>query len=281
MPFNISTFVLDKLVAAKQGVDDQRSTQLGLIGAILPLGPIPSLVITQAIAQREAESVTPTATPPVAPPVAPPASLQILVPPVTGGSFDDGEKKLRALELEVERQDVLSTTVPKDQVISQNPPADTIVAPHTLVTLSANPGIQVPDVTNQPLDAAQSQLSPLGLTGEPVYRPSDVVSKDSVISQNPAPPTLVSPGDSVTLVVSSGIPLVELPNVVIKPKGGNYQYSEAREILQDLPFIVIRQDKPVTDSKDVDKVFDQDPKPGRVPRETQVTLTVGTAPSLS
>src|SRR5262245_66434058 len=121
MPFNTLTFVLDKVLAAKQGLDDQRSTQLGLIGALLPLGPIQSLVIPQVIAQREAPSVTPPTAPPTAPPVTPPASLQVQVPKVTDAPFDAARSILQLLGLQVRRQEVLSTTVPKDYVISQDP----------------------------------------------------------------------------------------------------------------------------------------------------------------
>jgi serine/threonine-protein kinase len=277
MPFNILTFVLDKAVAAKQGVSDQRSTELGLIGAMLPLGPIPSLVITQVIAQNEGGSATTV----IAPPVTPPPSVQVQVPDVTHGRFDVGRAVLQALGLQVQRQDVISTTVDKEVIISQNPAAGTTVAINSKVILNVNPGIPVPDVTTQPLQAAQAQLQLIGLTGQPVYRPSDVVSPDSVISQSPAPFTLVSPGSAITLVVSLGIPLVDLPNVVDQSDGSHYSFDEAREILQDLDFIIVRKNRPVDiGSPDAGKVLDQDPKPGRVPPETLVTLTVGAEPSV-
>ena len=111
---------------------------------------------------------------------------------------------------------------------------------------------------------------------------SPTVPAGNVISQNPAPDTRVSPGDTVQLVVSSGVPLVTLPDVVTKqPAGDHFEFSEAREILQDLDFIVNRVDIAVTDPKQYEKVQQQDPAPGAYPRETQVTLTVGTAPSSS
>lgn len=63
MPFDILRFVMGKVVASNQGVDDQRATQLGLIGAMIPGNSMMGMLIPLVIAQNEAGS---TATSPAA-----------------------------------------------------------------------------------------------------------------------------------------------------------------------------------------------------------------------
>src|SRR5688572_10770216 len=57
MPFDILRFVLGKVIAANQGVSDERATQLGLIGSVMPGSPVMSTLIPLVIAQREAETI--------------------------------------------------------------------------------------------------------------------------------------------------------------------------------------------------------------------------------
>ena len=267
-------FVWNKIVVAKQPIPEEDKYRFALVGAMIPGGILPSAVVTLVAAQRAtptSDTATPSVTPPGTPPGTP-APAQVRVPTVTGVSFDIARSTLQLLGLQAQRQDVLSTTVAKDYVISENPTADTTVALNTIVTLSVNPGVPVPDVTTQLITDAQSQLSLLGLIGQPVVsRSSDVVEKDHVISQNPVPRTLVSPvapGNTVTLVVSSGIPLVDLPNVT------NNTFAVAREILQNNRFGV----KSVPDPAPEDGIVKaQEPLPGKVAPETTVTLTISSS----
>ena len=70
----------------------------------------------------------------------------------------------------------------------------------------------------------------------------------------------------VTLFVSKGVPVAELPDLVGQP------FSDARETLQDLDFIVKRIDVDSYEPKGT--VIDQDPPAGKVAPESQVTLYV-------
>ncbi len=75
----------------------------------------------------------------------------------------------------------------------------------------------VPRVTDVTLAKAQELLTRAGLTvGEVTEEPSETVEKGFVISQSPegGVNSLVDPGTAIDLVVSSGIPEVEIPDVI-------------------------------------------------------------------
>jgi hypothetical protein len=51
-------FIATKTIAKAEGVDDQRSTQLGIIGWAMGLKPI-SILIAKSIAAKEVEAASP------------------------------------------------------------------------------------------------------------------------------------------------------------------------------------------------------------------------------
>lgn len=265
MPFNVLSFVLDKTVAANKGLSDQRSTQLGLVGALLPLGQIPSLVITQAIAQREAEGVALGGVGSAPPP--PP--IQVQVPDVTGATFAAGQSLLQSFGLQARRQDVLSNTVAKDIVISETPAGGSTVPINTNVLLNVSLGVVVVDVTGQPFQTAQSQLQLLGFQVQRLDQRSTTVPSESVISQDPSPGSTLSAGGTVTLTVSLGAN-VTVPNLV------GQAFAGAQSQLQALGLQVQRVDQS-SSSINSGFVISQNPTAATsVPIGTTVTLTVST-----
>ena len=64
---------------------------------------------------------------------------------------------------------------------------------------------------------------------------SETVAAGSIISQTPEAGTAGHRMDTVTLVVSKGPPLVEVPDVFGK------QFEEAKTILEGLGFVVARE----------------------------------------
>ena len=93
---------------------------------------------------------------------------------------------------------------------------------------------------------------------------SDSVPKGRVISQDPTGGTLYR-GDEVTLVVSKGPVMVDVPNVVGKT------LREAQRVLEDAGFSVKVE-------KALGGLFQtvrfQDPEDGRAPKGSTVTLTI-------
>jgi hypothetical protein len=77
-----------------------------------------------------------------------------------------------------------------------------------LVISTGPPPVQVPNVAGQTQSQAAATLNGVGLSaGVVTTSSSTTVPPGSVISQNPASPTVVPYGSSVALVVSSGPPL--------------------------------------------------------------------------
>ena len=77
------------------------------------------------------------------------------------------------------------------------------------------PPVAVPNVVNLAQAAATTAITSAGLTlGTVTTASSQTVAAGLVISQNPTSGTLVAPGSSVNLVVSSGPAPVAVPNVV-------------------------------------------------------------------
>ena len=102
---------------------------------------------------------------------------------------------------------------------------------------------------------------------------SDTVEKGRVISVSPAEGQRVDKGSSATLVVSTGKPQAQVPDVVGR------SFDEASSTLQAAGFKVTRTDKESTD-KDPGTVLDQTPKSGTTTDTgTVIALTVAKAPS--
>jgi serine/threonine-protein kinase len=157
------------------------------------------------------------------------------VPKLVGSKASGVAALLQPLTLKSEVKQAWSETVPKGQVVSQEPKPGADVKRGTVVQLVVSKGrrpITVPDVRTLSLDAATKKLTEAGLTvarGDDVN--SDTVPAGQVVSQKPADGTLFR-GDKVTLVVSKGPVMVTVPNVVGKP------VQEAEATLAGLGFKV-------------------------------------------
>jgi serine/threonine protein kinase len=132
----------------------------------------------------------------------------ISVPSVIGQSQSDAIKTLHAAGLRVLINQGPSDTVPKDQVISQDPGGGSDVPTGSTVTILVSQGPQsqpLPDVTGQNANQAQKLLEQnygLVVTQQPYTGASPcTVTPHSVCAEDPKPGTQVSPGDSVTLFV--------------------------------------------------------------------------------
>lgn len=100
----------------------------------------------------------------------------------------------------------VSVDVPEGQVISQDPPAGTLVGPGSVVAvvLSVGPqSFEVPDLVGSSVDEAQEALTALGLKVV-----TEAVSAETtgaiVLEMYPAPGSRVSPGDEIRLSVPGG-----------------------------------------------------------------------------
>ncbi|MYU21528.1 Stk1 family PASTA domain-containing Ser/Thr kinase [Streptomyces sp. SID8352] len=110
-----------------------------------------------------------------------------------------------------------SEDVPAGYVVATKPGADTYVRGGAAVALVVSKGraVEVPDVTGDSLDDAREELADAGLKVE--VAPGRVTSEyeeGEVARQSPEGGGEAAEGDTVTLTVSKGPELVEVPDVV-------------------------------------------------------------------
>ncbi|MGO0576401.1 Stk1 family PASTA domain-containing Ser/Thr kinase [Ornithinimicrobium panacihumi] len=161
-------------------------------------------------------------------------------------------------------------SVPRDQVISSEPPAGTSVKPGTAVAVVISDGpapVEIVDVTGRGEQEARDILSGAGLTVEvaPDRVFSDEIPEGAVVSQEPGPGQ-VERGTTVRLVISKGQELVEVPSVVSR------QFGTAEAELTELGLVVVRED---IRGGFFGTVREQSIEPGtEVPKGTEIVLGV-------
>jgi eukaryotic-like serine/threonine-protein kinase len=157
------------------------------------------------------------------------------VPTVVGKSRDDAESAITDQHLAVgEVRSAYSDTAAVGVVISSDPAAGTQLAPGKAIDLVVSKGpapVDINDWTGQPADEATQALTDAGLKVKAVQQFSEKVDEGLVISQRPgAGPA--HRGDVITLVVSKGPPLVDIPDVT------GMHVNQARKALQKAGFKV-------------------------------------------
>ncbi len=91
----------------------------------------------------------------------------------------------------------------------------------------ASAAIAAPDLKGKSASQAQQQLARLGLRATVAQEPSDKVAPDRVIRQDPAAGTKLAKDGVIALVVSSGLPKVQVPDI------GSYSVADAQRALQN------------------------------------------------
>ncbi|MFD5572466.1 Stk1 family PASTA domain-containing Ser/Thr kinase [Streptomyces cadmiisoli] len=142
----------------------------------------------------------------------------VQVPDLAGRRLDEARQLLEDAGLEpgmVTRE--FSDEVTRGLVIASDPGTGTTARAGTAVALTVSKGspVDVPDVTGRDLDDAREKLEEEGL--EVRIAPQEVHSEfdaGQVARQSPAADSEVAEGDTVTLTVSKGPELVEVPDVV-------------------------------------------------------------------
>jgi eukaryotic-like serine/threonine-protein kinase len=196
----------------------------------------------------------------------------VLVPPVERLTEAQAVRELHKADLEVTIDPEFSDRVNKGFAIRTVPPEGTEVTKGTRVRLLVSQGpeqVTVPDVTGLTRESAEGRLRDEGLEVAADEQESDEPEGD-VISQSPAGGTRVARGDTVTIVVSTGRPQVEVPDVV------GMREESARARLTGAGLTVSRQERTVTDPTEDGVVIEQRPGAGtQVDQGNQVVIVVG------
>lgn len=124
-----------------------------------------------------------------------------------GKSFEDAKKALEEQGFVVQTSYESSDSVEQGLVISQDPVAGSRIPTGYTVVLQVSSGtgnIEVPDLTGNPSAEAKVALENLGLAIQLTEGKSDTVPQGSIVSQTPEAGTMVAPGSTVLVVVSTG-----------------------------------------------------------------------------
>ncbi|WP_222842875.1 Stk1 family PASTA domain-containing Ser/Thr kinase [Bowdeniella nasicola] len=194
----------------------------------------------------------------------------VTVPEVVGVSEADADSALqKAGVTKGETAKEHSDTVPAGTVISASHNPGTVIPHNESVTLTVSDGpapITFPDVVGQARAEAEAALGELGLKISIAEEFSDSVDKGRVISMSPAAGAAGHRLDSVSLVVSKGPELFEVPSVFAK------QVEEAEQVLRNAGFKV-KVERVLGGV--FGTVHSQDPKAGTmVPKGTTITIKV-------
>ena len=160
------------------------------------------------------------------------------VPKLKGKTVDQAQDALNATNLEYGKTvEQWSDTVPKGIVLGSTPKAGTTLRPDAAVDLLVSQGpkpVKLKNWVGKDADDAQAWFAEKGLesriAGEEY---SDTVAEGDVISQDPAAGETLRRGDEVSLVVSLGPELVEVPGGLIASG-----VDAAKATLEDAGFVV-------------------------------------------
>ena len=200
---------------------------------------------------------------------------QVLVPPVVGEQFDIARTQLLNKGFQVHEISETSNH-PAGQVFAEIPTGGATADKGSTVTLTVSTGpgnTSVPAVEGQPLDAARRAIQQAHLkVGQVQQQSSSQVPNGDVISTSPTAGQTVQINTSVEIFVSSGKPLVSVPNVV-----GQSQDS-AKSALQGAGFQVSTNTQ--SSSAKAGNVINQDPAGGsQAASGSTVTLVISSGPA--
>ncbi|MFJ9538094.1 Stk1 family PASTA domain-containing Ser/Thr kinase [Streptomyces sp. NPDC101225] len=195
----------------------------------------------------------------------------VRVPDLEGRTLAEARARLKKAALEpgmVTRE--FSDEVDKGSVISTSPDAGTTRHAGSAIALVVSKGspVDVPDVTGEDLEEAKADLEDAGLAVKVAPgRVNSEFDKGQVATQTPAGDGQAAEGDTVTLTLSKGPVMVEVPDV----KGDGV--DDAKRTLEDAGFKV-SEDRGLLGLFG-DTVKDQSVKGGdKAPKGSTITIKI-------
>ncbi|MBD5605888.1 MAG: PASTA domain-containing protein, partial [Candidatus Eremiobacteraeota bacterium] len=196
-------------------------------------------------------------------------------------SRDDAERYLRNAKLVPKIVETYDAS-PRGTVLSQAPGGGATVAIRSRVELVVSKGphpVAVPDIVSATLEDATSTLASRHLKIVVSERdPSDQIAADTIVSQNPQPGASADPNSEVDVVVSSGPPVVVVPDVGGKVIGDASTALQAAGLQPNVEYVVDQ-------ASELGTVMKQNPDAGATSKKgASVTLDVavpGIVPDVS
>jgi eukaryotic-like serine/threonine-protein kinase len=140
--------------------------------------------------------------------------IRARVPSVSGLKLSDAEAALTKAGLTLGRvTESASPTIPVGVVISTTPEAGKTWPETRPVVIVQSAGPPLPNLVNQQLTAAQQQAQQFGFQVNPVNDAKSNLPAGTIVSQSPRAGGPITSGEVVTVRVSIGPQLVNVPNV--------------------------------------------------------------------
>jgi serine/threonine-protein kinase len=188
----------------------------------------------------------------------------VVVPDFVGKSLAAAIRLQRSqegdLKLEIANE-VESAAVPKDTVLSQEPPAGSVVNTGKTIALTVSKGTrmrEVPEIVGLDVRKARLLLSEARLkVGKKAFLKSPDRERGQVLAQAPEGKSMAGQGEPVDLLLSDGRAEAEA-----MPRVTYLRIQEAREVLKQSQVARINVEEVVSPSVPPDLVLAQDPLPG-------------------
>ena len=197
---------------------------------------------------------------------------QVEIPDVSGMSFSDAVLELRDANLVPgERRDEESDEFEPGEVIATDPTEGTLVDEGSTVNIivAVEPSVEIANVVGLTEGEASNRLGQDGLSTTSATEPSETVEVGRVIRTEPPQGASVPPGSTVHLVVSSGPPMVTVPDVVDRPEDAAIAQLQTAGLVANVVSVPSTED-------DEGRVVSQTPADGgSVSRGSTVTISVG------
>ena len=185
-----------------------------------------------------------------------------VVPKVENDTLTVAQAALRHVHLTPTTQQV-GSDAPVGTVVGTNPPAGTTWPQTKTVTILISGGLQLPNFGGENVQTAQQWANQHGVNLQQQPDNNSQQPQGTITGQEPAAKSLVRPGETVVVNVSTGPQLVGVPYVI-----GN-SVEQATQALQAAGFQV-----QVNRYGPFDKVFDFSPTT-QAPRGSTIVLDVG------
>ncbi len=200
---------------------------------------------------------------------------KVAVPSVQGLTQEQAEQTLDARGLKAVVSFSNDPNVSEGRVISQDPAAATTLSRGDQVSVVVSQGevrATVPDIVGFTLADARKALEAADLVPNKVTRRNSDRPNNEVLETNPKAGTKRELNSRVDLVVSNGVPLVEVPNVVGQP------YATAYATMTQAGFVVPSPSQEVSDRYPPGSVLRQVPAGGsQLQKGSNVTFVLTAA----
>ncbi|MEO0123943.1 MAG: PASTA domain-containing protein [candidate division WOR-3 bacterium] len=162
-----------------------------------------------------------------------------------------------------------------NQICRQTPLPGSIVRSKSSITVFISKGsssVIIPDLKGLGLSEATIRLNELGLRiGDIKTEENSTVEKDKIVTTLPSSGSKAKKGDAITIVLSGGAEMIEVPRVIGRA------LSTAKRIIEEKGFVVGSVSYEVSTEFDVGIVMAQNPRAGTKARKgSKVDLTVAT-----